>query len=320
MKSVLYRGIYISLAATTLTFSCTTTKTATKNETQEIKTVIESTEKAEPSESDLYAQKVASAKISLISTPKEPIKGRIFTSPYTLQVLDSEEKAVEGFELSVIYPSGRENGSIAFAETAILTDSEGKATFLPPTPTCSFNSEISFFPRGNTGNEEIAKIASENTIKAPFRVQTDLKSAGGVIAIVDFNQNGKPITSNPVSSTNILMSLMKLGFSRIGNIDLTNQVISGNDAKTLEKAKALVGNNSSFLLFGTIKIDSYERNDEGSCYKLLAEIKCMNLKTGEITFTSEKTVSATDKSDWTALDNARKEIAKDIANEIKYGI
>ena len=319
MKPLFYKGLCISLLAT-MSLSCASTSKSAKTEPQPAESQSQQEEKHEPTEAELYAQKVSAVKLSLVSTPKEPIKGRIFTSPYTVQVLDSEGKPVESFEISVIYPSGRENGAVVLSETAITTDSEGKASFLPPAPECSFNSEISFYPRGNMADSEIAKIAAENTIKAPFKVQTNLKSAGGVIAVVDFNQNGKPITSNPVSSTNILMSLMKLGFSRIGNIDLTNQVIAGNNAKTLEKAKSLVGNNSNFLIFGTIKIDSYEKNENGSTYKLLAEIKCMDLKSGEITFMSEKTVSVTDKNDWLALDNARKEIAKNIADEIKYGI
>ena len=46
----------------------------------------------------------------------------------------------------------------------------------------------------------------------------------------------------------------------------------------------------------------------------------MTVKTGEVIFSTQKTVQVTDKNEWNALANARKEMADAIANEIKYGI
>ena len=225
----------------------------------------------------------------------------------------------ESFEISVIYPSSRKDGQIEFAETVITTDSEGKASFLPDVPLFSFNSEVSFFPKGDMNDAEIAKIAAEHTIKAPYKVQTNLKSAGGTLAIVDFNQNGKAIISNPVSSSNLLMTLMKLGFTRIGNApqDVSDAVIQENTEKVFARAKSIA---PSFIVFGTVKIDSSEKNDDGTTYNLTGSVKAMDSKTGEITLAIEKTISVTDKNDWTALANARKQLADEIANEIKYGL
>lgn len=318
MKPLFYKGLCISVL-TTLALSCASTSKAPKIEADKSETQIVA-DSSEPAERELYAQKLASVKMSLASTPKETTKGKAFASPYIIQIVDQEEKPVELFELSVVYPSSKENGNIVFAEAAITTNSEGKASFLPPVPEFSFNSEISFFPNGNMEDAEIARIAKENTIKAAYKVQTNLKYSGGVIAIVDYNQNGKANMTNSISSSNILMSLMKLGFRGIGNIDLSSQVVAGNNAKIYEKTKALVGNTSKFLIFGTIKIDSYEKSADGITYKLTGEISCMDLTNGNITFASTDTVSYTDKNDWLALDTARKELATRIATEIKYGI
>lgn len=318
MKPLLYKGLCISVL-TTLALSCASTSKATKTETNNTETQIVE-KSAELTESELYAKKLASVKISLASTPKETTKGKIFTSPYTIQVVDNEEKPVELFELSVIYPSSREDGKIVFAETAITTDSEGNASFLPPAPEFSFNSEISFFPKGNMEDAEIARLAKENTIKAPYKVQTNHKYSGGVIAIVDYNQNGKANMTNSISSSNILMSLMKLGFRGFGNIDISAQVVSGDNAKIFQKTKTLVGNGSKFLIFGTIKIDSYDKSADGVTYKVTGQISCMDLTDGKISFATTETVSYTDKNDWLALDTARKELATRIATEIKYGI
>ncbi|WP_294430529.1 hypothetical protein [uncultured Treponema sp.] len=341
MKSAMYKGIFITIG-TGMILSCASTPKTNVNENEKLKeSVAAITETAAPSASEVYYQKVHGINLSLTATPKETVKGKIFTSPYVVKVSNEAGEPLESFELSVVYPSSRktgnsdDSGTVEFTETVITTNSEGLAEFLPPVPEYSFNSEISFFPKidsavesllvpvlEDASNIEIAKISAlkdEHTVKAPFAVQTNMKSSGGLIALVDFNQNGRAITSNPISSSNLLMTLMKLGFTRIGNApaDVSDAVISGDESKILSRSKAV---SSSMIVFGTVKIDSCEKTDEGFTYTLTALVKSMDLKDGKITFKTEKTVSVTDKNDWNALANARKTIAEQIAHEIKYGI
>ena len=318
MKSTIRTGIYITLAAS-LVLSCASTPKSTEIANQPEESIQEEVLPPPPTEAELYAQKLATTHIELIASPKETIKGKIFASPYQLTVKDTDGKPLGSVEISVTYPAKRENGLVVFSQTVITSDAEGKASFLPPVPEYAFNSEVSFTPNGDFSNPEIAALA-QRALKAPFKVQTNLKSAGGVIALVDFNQNGNAITSNPVSSSNLLMTLMKLGFTRIGNIDLTSQVVVGDDTKIFNRAKSIVGNTSQYLVYGTIKIDSTEKTDAGISYTLTGIVKAMSLQTSEVTFALEKTVTVTDKNDWNALDKARKTLASDFANEIKYGI
>ncbi|MBQ9205919.1 MAG: hypothetical protein IJ158_04325 [Treponema sp.] len=329
MKSTIRTEI-CSLIVALLVFSCASTpqpQSATNNQVQtgETAAVVAELSPSPPSASEIYSQKVSSSKLMLLSSPKETTKGKIFTSPYLLKVEDSDGKPIASYEITVIYPASRKNGEVIFAETAITSDSEGKAEFLPPAPEFAFNSHISFYPKylaEELSTEEKAKIdqiAQENTIRSPFKVQTNQKSAGGVIAVVDFNQNGKAITSNPVSSSKLLMTLMKLGFTKIGNApqDVTDAVIQDNEQRILSRAKAIA---PSFIIYGSVKIDSLEKSESGITYTLTGLVKSMDIKTGEITFKTEKTLSVTEKNDWTALDNARKALSDAIANEIKYGI
>ncbi|MBQ8680574.1 MAG: hypothetical protein IJ530_12565 [Treponema sp.] len=316
MKSTIKTGIYIAIA-TSLAFSCAsnpkTSNNSVANDSNSMSTEL-------PSAADLYSDKANSSKITVLSSPKETTKLKNFSSPYVIKVEDSLGNAVTDFEVTVVYPSSRKDGKIIYGESTIVTNSEGKAEFTPPAPECSFNSEIRFFPKGDISDLKIKETAKANTVSAAYKVQTNLKSAGGIIALVDFNQNGKAITSNPVSSSNLLMTLMKLGFTRIGNIDLTNQVIVGDDAKIRAKAKEIVGSTSNFLVYGTVKIDSTAKTADGTAYTLNGNIKCMDLKSGEITFAATKVITVSDKNDWNALDKARKTLASDFANEIKYGI
>ncbi len=330
MKRILPESIIGTFIFCALAFSCASTPKSNERKTEDDTTA--QTVQAEealpppPTESELYSKKTALSKLTLLSSPKETTKTKIFTSPYIIKAEDSEGKAVEAFEISVIYPSGRDNGEIVFSETMITTNSEGKAEFLPPTPEYAFNSEISFYPKAelseSTSEEEKSKIKALSqavTIKAPYKVQTNHKSSGGVIALVDFNQNGKAITSNPVSSSNLLMTLMKLGFVKIGNApqEVSNAVIQNDEAKIHARASSIA---PAFIIFGTVKVDSLEKGDKGFTCTLTGDIKSMDSKTGKITFVTNKTLSVTDKSDWAALANARKALADTLATEIKYGI
>ena len=312
---------YASLVlATTLILSCGTTAGIVPSQT------IIDEEKVLPSAADLYEQKIAGITLKVLSSPKETTKGKAFSAPYTVKAEDSNGNAVESLEISVVAPSSRKNGEIVFSETTVATDSEGKISFLPSALEYAFDSEISFMPSykndafSSEESAQVKKIAESKSVKAPFKVQTNLKSAGGVIAIVDFNQSGKAISSNPVSSSNLLMTLMQLGFTKIGNIDLTNQVVAGDKAKIQAKARSIVGNSSNFLIYGTVKIDSSGKTDAGFSYTLSGEANCMDLKSGDITFTTKKSITVTEKTDWAALDKARKSLAAEIAREIKYGI
>lgn len=325
MKSNVHKGIVITLAATlasSLVISCaSTSNTAAKNQSQLL--INEENGEAQtlhiPTQAELYAQKTESVRLSLVSSPKQVTKGKIFTEPYTIKVENQDGSPASSFELAVNYPSSRNDGTIVFEQTVITTDSQGLASFLPPPPDFSFNSEISFFTNGNMTDPEIAAFAKEHSLNAPFKVQTNLKSAGGTLALVDFNQNGKAIISNPVSSSNLLMTLMKLGFTKIGNApqDVSEAVIQGSDEKVYSRAKAIA---PAFIIYGTIKIDSIEKTDEGVTCTLSASIKAMDSKTGKITFRSEKTIAVTEKNDWNATASARKLLAEQMAEEIKYGI
>jgi hypothetical protein len=94
-------------------------------------------------------------------------------------------------------------------------------------------------------------------------------------------------------------------------------VIQNEEKKIHATAKPYA---NSFIIYGSVKIDSLEKSETGSTYTLTGHVKSMTAKTGEVVFSTQKTVQVTDKNDWNALANARKELADAIAEEIKYGI
>ncbi len=267
-----------------------------------------------PSAAEIYIEKTAGISLKAESFPGENTKGRAFSKPYIVKATDAAGNAVKNLEIALSLPYSDE-------KKILLTDENGAVSFLPEIPAKSMDSEIKFYPDGDISDNEIKEAAEKLSVSAPYKVQTNLKSAGGLIAVVDFSQSGKPITSNPVSSSNLLMSLMQLGFTRVGNIDLTNEVLKDDSLSLQRKAKSLVGSSSSYLIYGTVKYKSAEKKGDGTSEITLAgNIKCLDLKTGEIMFEEEKESSASGKNEWNVLRDARKNLADEFAKSLKYGI
>lgn len=322
----LYKKSVLASVALAFAFaSCGTTKNLeTENsqdssqnseiKSQEIQNENQIPQVKEPTAAELYKSKTDGISLQVLSYPGEITKGKEFSKPYLIHVSDQSGNSVPNFEIAVQTPFDSQ-------KTVISTDENGNASYLPPSPQKSSNSEIKFYPEGDLSDSEIAEEAKKLEISAPYKVQTNMKSAGGVIAVVDFSKTEKPITSNPISSSNLLMSLMKLGFTRIGNIDLTNDVLKDDSAALQRKAKSMVGNTAVFLIYGTVKFKSVDKNDDGTTtVNLTGKIKALDLKTGEILFEKERDSSVNAKNEYNALTDARKNLAADFAQDLKYGI
>ncbi len=318
-----YKIIYAPVCMALL-FSCATVKSehisseSVKSNAQKESEVLIKEEV--PSAVDIYKKKVEGVKLTSVSSPKETVKNKAFASPFVVSVTDGEDKALSGFEVTVMYPVSKEGDKVTFEKQSLVSDSEGKVSFTSPVPVQSFNSSVIFAPAFDEKDELIYELSMLHSVALPYMVKTNLVWNGS-ICLVDFDQKGKPLTSSSQSSSNLLKQLMMLGFSGIGNADFTSQVLNGDSNTVYKAAKNLMGNSSSFLIYGTVKYDSPVQKSE-NLYKcdLTAEITCISMKSGSILYTTEQKVSVTDKSDWSAVNSAKTEIAKQIALSVKYGM
>ncbi len=295
--------------------SCASTQAAAKEDQTELVQEVHV-----PTPLEIYQEKTEGVSITVISTPKIPTKGKNFETPYQIKVTAKDETPAADFAVTVRYPSSKQDGKVVFAENLLKTDEQGIASFTPEAPAFAFDSFAAFYPAKDSDDEEVAKEAEKHIVSAPFIVQTDKKSAGGVIALVDFNKNGVPVTSNPVSSSTLLMNLMKNGFTKVGNIDLTNGVLKNDVDKLCRDAKSVTGNTATYLIYGTVKYGEVTNADDGITYNLIGELKCLDLKSGTIVVSETMTGKATNKNDWTALTQARQNLSEKFARAIRYGI
>lgn len=290
------------------------TKPATESKTSKDDiTLLEKTEpaKKEQTPAELYQEKTDGLKLSVASSPKETQKSKAFASPFTVSVKDSSGKAVSNLDLTVLYPSSRKNGEIEFSESKITSDANGNASFTAPVPAYAFDSVVKFFPAGDMKNKDIAEKAKSVTAEASYKVKTNLRNSGGIIAVLDYTKKGEVILSRTDSSSSLLMALMKLGFTGIGNSNSTinNAVIKGNQNNIYKATKDLVGSKSAFVVYGTVKY-----NEDAT--SLIGEITALSLKDGSVMYKSGKTVPLTGSD----ITKARNALAEYFAASLNYGL
>lgn len=300
------------------------TQTKKVSKPKELKVINSSTSTPAVQETpeSLYAKKIEGIKLSAVSYPKETQKTRAFEDPFVFVAQNSDGTAAAGLDLTISYPESRVEGRISYATANLTTDNSGKVTFVPATPTHSFNTKISAFPAGDVTNQKIAELASSASVSSPYKVRTNMAVSGGTIAIVDFNAQNKPIVNNSVSSSNVLMALMQKGFKRVGNADFTNDILKDDISSVYKSAKNLLGNTSSYLVFGTVKYASQIEKTEDNKYTLTltGKITCLNMKDGSILCTTEESATVTEDKEWNCLASARKALSQKFADSIYYGL
>lgn len=270
----------------------------------------------------IYKEKISGITLSVESAPKETTAGRAFAAPFVFKAKKLDGSPVEGLELAVSYPETKSGTAVSFALASLTTTSSGTVVFIPATPQSSFDSEIRVYPAGDVTNPAIAEAAESVSVSAPYKVKTNKSQAGGTISVVDFSQSGKPIVSNSVSSSNILMALMKLGFKRVGNADFTTSILSGDRETVYKAAKALIGSASSYLIYGTVKYASPLEQDSDGKYTLTLEgsITCLDMRDGSVLLEATRTAASREDKDWNCLPSARKSLADALAEDINYGL
>lgn len=320
-KNVFVFSLFLVLG---LLFSaCQTTENASsKTASDKVSSGLESVVlPVQKSEAEIFSEKISGLTLSIESSPSRATKGSAFKKPFKASLVNAEKQPVVGFSVLVRYPVKNENGNVSFAESEIITDSDGFVVYTPSLEEISFtcDSELSFLLNPLSDDVETRKIAESTKVSAPWKVRTNRTWMGGLIGLVDYNSKGNSL-SETFSSSLLLKELINSGFSNIGNFDIPRNKL--NDEKAVyQHVFGMVGNSVSFLVYGTIKYESPIEQKDGLYFLTLqADFKCMDIKTGDILYSNIITKTSSDAVDWKVINVARQELAEEIAQLIIYNM
>lgn len=252
-----------------------------------------------------------------IAAGKTPARIRVdqtFATDFTATVLDEDtDSPAAGIPVTLRYPAGRLNDTVSFATRELTTDGNGMVSFAPPDTSFTCDSQVTFSVESKGGTKEVS---------IPYQVRTDRHNKGGVISIVDYTRDGRPVRDNSRSASALLTAFIRNGFSNVGLIDFVNEIHAGDQQKIYQAAKGMIAGSSNFFVYGTVKYNG-DMAQEGSGYliPLVGELTCLDVKTGKELYHTVIEVVGRGSSEWAALQNARMDLfAAQAAESILYGM
>lgn len=273
--------------------------------------------------SEEYEQLASTVNISPLILPAPTSKGIAFKKPFSVLVTNTDKSPIASFSITAEFPNSSNKGEIFFSTQEIITNEQGIAEFISPIPQFSCNSFISFYPTPQNHSPEIVKTIQRVSLKAPYQVKTNLLAAGGAICLLDYDSEEKPILDNGRSSSAVLGSLIRSGFSKIGNAEFYEEISSGDENLLYTAVNDLLGSNTAYFIFGTVKYASAPKNNEDGSISitLIAEIKCIDMKTHTILYMTSLEVTGKDNTEYEALLLTRNEkLAPALSEKILYGL
>ena len=339
MKKVLA----IALAASLLAFiSCESTKQESPAQNQETSKVEQAstpaaTEKDVKKESapastaisstSQYKKLLQDIKISVLSSPRETVKGKAFSAPYKIQVTNLAGEPLAALKMTAEYPASRKQESVNFARAEIVTNENGVAEFTAPVPELSASASVLFYPQAPSSDPDLIKQASAIAAEAPWKAKSNLGARTGIlVSIVDYRQDGKINIGNgsQPSAQALTGSLWKAGFMGAQNADFHNSIDADDPVRIRSDAVKQLNGNSLFkyVVYGRVKYASAITQDADGYYNVTfnGDMGALNISSGEVLLKASKSVTVKDKSEWKAISNAQQELAKLFCEEVIYSL
>lgn len=263
-----------------------------------------------------FLSKLADLELKLVSSPKGIVQTQAFKAPFVVKA-ENSNGPVADLDITVSFPSSKTKDSVIFDTVQLKTDSLGQISFKPDTPGCAVKSEVTFYPTPVNSTSEMIKAATNNAVSAPWLVKSVNVWSQGLIYVYDFNEKG-----NPGSNSTYILSKLRNNGVNVGNSPISSTSYYEKPVSQLYKdTYAIVGNSCKFMVFGSVKFaEPVVESANGFSCKLVADIKCIDMKNGSELCQFTITETNSDKNRWTCIDKCKSNLSEKVAEQIIYGM
>lgn len=262
--------------------------------------------------------------LKVVSAPNsnKPIfTGQQFSVPYVIQVTD-ENGTAQDIDITVSYPASRTNDTVSYALAQLKTDSNGNVSFIPPVANMAFDDKVTFYPTPVSSSASIVQEAYSLAVEVPFKVKSSLtKWPGGIIFVYDVNENGKPTTNNFTFLQYLRNSGINAGNAPVSDTSYLNKEPIDVYKECMNITSGEIKRAANFLVVGALKYAKpAEVTDSKVTVEIVADITCIEMKTGSVIYKTSITEEASDKTKWNAEQVARKRVAERAAEAVIFGM
>lgn len=315
--------ISITLFTAGLFVSCASTDSNKKSgidaDTSKAKKTEEVEAAPEPTAEELFLEKISDINLEFTKTPPKTKKNKAFSSEYEVTVTDGEQNPVAGFPLTITYPEKKEEAELVYAEVELITDDNGVATFMPPTPDFAASANLTAYPTVPDGLNIPQEALKIKTAYGDYAVESDIATKGAIMLVFEYNENGK----SPKNSYDIISGLRKKNVYNIGNAPSSDaSYIDASKEKIYKDNYADVGTSFGYLIGGTIKyVTPVQKNDDGTYTATMAAyIYGIDMKTGKVIYENTTEFSSSGANYNKAVENCRSTLTAMAVDSIMFGL
>jgi tetratricopeptide (TPR) repeat protein len=257
-------------------------------------------------ERNINSARTALSRIRFDKGGKESYKalvGQPFPEPFKLRLVSGEaagSPGVPGATLQVSYQ--RKQGTRLTSKTEpAMTDPSGTLSFLPPAPDfvgkaklqvkVDFQSSIDLLdklpPKFAAYREALAEELKNKFVEIPYEVSSNAKNVPTGVAIVDLDEAGQPV-AGAQAQAGLVDALAKEKFV-VKSLAIDPAALSSMDeAAAINAAKAA---GLARVAFGSVRIDSIRKDGGNFITSAKAQVKVLDVATGQILYSAEKGAS-----------------------------
>jgi len=256
------------------------------------------------------------------SIPTPTNANKDFEKPFTAQISMEDMSFAKDLEFIVAYPT-RKNGELVISYERIQADEAGYVLFTSPKSPFAIDSSLTIvlnlFKTNNleedfnlTNKSINEQVKNRITVSFDYKVATANRRLSSAIAILDYDQNKRPILTENTTSKYLLMQSMKNGFSRTGLAPFA-ELAKGNEKEIIERAKETFNGAVELYLYGKTYITKVEKLEDGTWkVELQGNLNVWNLKQNKKITVFNLTYSSIGKNQNDAIFKARRAFGEEL--------
>ena len=311
--------ISVILFAGILFFSCASNSKLNKSNTTQIAENQNEEEIIEPLPEEIFIEEMNKYSLSFIKAPAKTTKGKKFSTPFEVTVLDENGNPAADFDVCFVYPYNKDGTQIKCTTTVITTDENGVAVFDSGIVDFSVNDQIYAYPNVTVEFTKYYDLFPIKMAWTDFIVESDIAAKGAILFVFEYNENGK----SPENSYDILSGLRKKGVTMIGNAPISDtSYINASKEIIYKENYESVGSNFGYLIGGTIKFANPVQKNEDGTYTatLIADIYGIEMKTGNVIYEDTNEYTGTGTNWNKAVSDAKQGLTSLAVDSIMYGL
>jgi hypothetical protein len=275
-------------------------------------------------------QAVSAINLRKVNDELQTYLGEPFPQPFEVQVNGTGSggnQPLSGVTVKVTFTELRRNNRRGIETAEIVTDSQGRASFMRPAPdfvgqeklTMEIDLSGALEPLEDVPDalypqfEALEEQVRSKEVSFNYTVVSRAKEIPTAVMIADLDR-GNSVIGKSETLSGVLEALSEHDFN-VSALQVDAGLLTSGDARIIRTIRNEHGNRYERLIFGTVSISSFEETGDRYMVKVSGNVKVADLSTGKILYSSGNMFkSAIGSAPESAMSAAFKQFGKNLGD------